>query len=69
MDLNKLFKEIPLETRIKVLCEASFIDLITELGYREDKMWSDDEQEQLEKLMLGAKKMTNDIFETIQEWK
>ena len=34
---EKIVKEIPLKTRIKVANEMAFINLIVELGYREDK--------------------------------
>jgi len=67
--LEKLTKEIPLKTRIKVGTEMAFINLLTELGYREDKMWTDEEDEILNKLCELASKHTDDILEDIEEWK
>lgn len=67
--LKELTKEIPLETRLKTSNEMAFINLIVELGYRENKMWTDDEDELLNKLFYLAKKHTNDILKNIEEWK
>lgn len=37
--VEQLLKRIPLHTRLKVSNEFAFMNLITELGYREDKYW------------------------------
>lgn len=66
--LGELYKEIPLETRLKVLNQMAFISLLTELGYREEKMWTSDEDERFDKLMDLANKHTEDIMEEISEW-
>ena len=55
----------PLETRIKVLNEMAFINLIVELGYRESKMWTKDEDELLNKLLELADEHTDDILKEI----
>lgn len=65
---EKIVKEIPLKTRIKVANEMAFINLIVELGYREDKMWSDDENELLSRLCGLAKEHTDSILKDIEEW-
>lgn len=65
--LKKLMDEIPLETKIKVSNEMAFINLIVELGYREDKMWTDDEDKLLNKLCKLAEKHTKSILEDIKE--
>ena len=65
---NKLVKEIPLKTRLKVTNEMAFINLIVELGYREDKMWTDDENEILSKLYLLAEEHTDSILKDLEEW-
>ncbi len=67
--ITKLLESIPLETRIKVSIECAFITLITELGYRESKMWTDEEQPILDKLMKLAKEETDSILKEIEEWK
>lgn len=66
---EKLVKEVPLKTRIKVANEMAFINLIVELGYREDKMWTDDENELLDKICVLAQKHTDSILKDIEEWK
>ena len=66
--LDKIVKRIPIETRIRVSSEMAFINLIVELGYRENKTWSDDEDELLGKLCKLAKEHTDDILKTIDEW-
>lgn len=58
----------PLDTRIRVSTQMAFINLITELGYREDKMWTKDEDELLNKLMNLAEKHTQDILNEINEY-
>ena len=65
--IDKLVKEIPLKTRIKISNEMAFINLIVELGYREDKMWTDDENELLGKLCSLAQKHTDRILKDIEE--
>ena len=65
---EKIVKEIPLKTRIKVANEMAFINLIVELGYREDKMWTDDENELLSRLCGLAKEHTDSILKDIEEW-
>jgi len=63
--ISEIAKDIPLETRILVANEMAFINLITELGYREDKMWTEDENELLGKLCDLAKKHTDSILKEI----
>ncbi len=46
----------------------AFINLIVELGYREDKMWTDDENELLSKLCGLAQEHTDSILKDIEEW-
>lgn len=65
--INKIREEIKLKTDIKVVNEMGFIDLITSLGYREDKMWSDNEDELLQKLCDLAENHTELIVKQINE--
>ena len=67
--IREITKNIPLKTRIEVSNEMAFINLITELGYREDKMWTDDENELLSKLCVLAQEHTDSILKDIEEWK
>jgi hypothetical protein len=68
-NFKEMTKSVPLKNRLKVCTEMSFINLIVELGYREDKMWTDDENELLGKLMKLANEHTGYILDTIAEWK
>ena len=64
---QKISDSISLNTKIKVLNEFAFIDLLTELGYRKDKMWSEDEQPILDKLIGCANKHMEDIMELLSQ--
>ena len=66
--ISEIAKRTPLETKIKVSNEMAFINLIVELGYREDKMWTDDENELLHKLCALAQKHTDNILKNIDDW-
>lgn len=66
--LEKIRKETPLKTRLKVSTEMAFINLISELGYRENKMWTEDENETLNKLCDLAKDLVNDHIKEFEQW-
>jgi hypothetical protein len=66
--IKEILKQTPLETRLKVLNEMMFIDLITEMGFREDKMWTEEENDQLSKLCNLAKKLTDLQLTEIKKW-
>lgn len=65
--LGKILSEIPLETKIKVSTEFAFIDLIHELGFREEKPWSEEENEMLNKILEFADKHSKHIIKIIKE--
>ena len=67
-NFTKLLKETPLDIRLDVINDMYFIDLITELGYREEKAWTEEENEVLYKICKAARKHTLRILQTIQEW-
>jgi len=67
-NFTKILKETPLNIRLNVINEFAFIDLITELGYREEKAWTDEENETLSRLMNLAKKLTLRTLQEIQQW-
>jgi len=67
--IDEIAKQSPLETRIRVTNEMGFISLLTELGLRENKVWTPEEDEMLTQLMLSARKQTDYIMSTINEWK
>lgn len=66
--ISKMAARTTLIARLNVLNQMKFIDLLTELGYRENKMWSPDEDEVLSKLCTSANKHTLSILDEIQEW-
>jgi len=66
--VEDILKRTPLKTRIKVDIHASFINLITELGYRESKCWTEDEDPILQKITELANKTTDYIMESINRW-
>jgi hypothetical protein len=70
--VKKILRETPLETRLKVSNEMAFIMLIHELGFREEKMWNEDDEkdnELLGKIMKFAKEHTDNQMKTIERWK
>jgi hypothetical protein len=70
--IKKILKETPLETRLKVSNEMAFIMLITELGFRENKMWNENDPKEMEllgKLCKFAEEHTKNQMKTIEEWK
>jgi|AntAceMinimDraft_10_1070366.scaffolds.fasta_scaffold04588_2 hypothetical protein len=66
--LSKAMKKIPLKTRLKVSTEMAFMDLIVELGYREDKGWTDEEDEKLQKLCDLASTLADHHIEEMNQW-
>ena len=66
--VEDILKKTPLKTRIKVDIQAAFINLITELGYRESKSWTEDEEPILQKLTDIANQTTDYIMESIDDW-
>ena len=68
VDIKEMMKKIPLSTRFRVANQMAFISLLTELGYREDKMWTQDEDEVINKLYGLADKHTADLFDEWVQW-
>jgi hypothetical protein len=66
--IDSLNKNIDLHTRLKVMNEMNLIMFLTECGFREDKMWTPEEDELLTKLFDFAKTMTDDQIQIINEW-
>ena len=60
--LDEILDNISIETEIEVLNEFAFINLIHDLGYREEKMWNRSDDHILNKLMLSASKHTEEIL-------
>ena len=66
--VNKVIKETPLKTRLRVSTEMAFINLLNKLGFREDKMWTDDEDEMLEIICSLAEDLADDHIKEFEEW-
>jgi hypothetical protein len=66
--ISKILKEVPLETRLNIANRMVFVDLIIKLGYRKDKVWTNCENELLNKLCGLAQEHTDNILKTIKEW-
>lgn len=68
---EKILKEVPLETRFKVLLEMFYINLITDLGFRKDKMWNENDKEDMDllnKILETAKKDSESFVEEVERW-
>lgn len=68
MDLNERRKQIPIRTRIEVCNQMAFISLLSDLGYRKDEMWKEEEEPILNKLCELAKIHTDRILREVKNW-
>jgi hypothetical protein len=69
LNLKKLMKEIPLETRIKVTTEIELINFLIDLGLKDEGYWTPKDDELFKKLIKFRNKLTNYIMEDIEEFK
>jgi len=65
--LNELLSECTLENELQILNEFAFINLLSILGFREDKMWTKDEEELYAKLYNASQQHTQDILNLINK--
>ena len=65
--VDRLLKSIPLKVRIRVANQTAFINLLSELGYR-DGYWTPDEDIKLQKLCELAEALTEQHLEDFKEW-
>jgi hypothetical protein len=65
--VERLLKEIPLETRIRVSNQMAFINLLSELGYRKG-YWRPDEDETFKTLCKLADELTQYHLDEIKQW-
>ncbi len=66
--LKNIRKRTSLETRLSTLNRFAFIDLLYELGYRENKGWSLDEEEKLKKLCEMAEEVSKSQIAVMKQW-
>lgn len=67
--IEKIRSETPLRTKLKVTLEMMLIHAITELGYRPDKMWTEDENDKLKIISDLARSEAEHIVKMVQETK
>ena len=67
-NFTKTLKQVPLDIRLDVINDMYFMDLIHDLGYREEKGWTDEENEVLYKINKAVREHTLRILQIIQEW-
>jgi len=65
---EKIIKRTSLETRLNNVNQLNFIDLITDLGYRENKKWTEEEDELFQKLNDAVHKATEEQIEIVKQW-
>ena len=68
--LSEALKNIPLDTEIKITIEMSLIQFLVNNGFREEKMWNENDKKDMEllsKIMDFSKTLTNDIMEYIKK--
>lgn len=66
--IDDIVKTCSLETRLNVINEMAFMTLITDLGFRDRKMWTPEEADTLHKLLKSARETTKLHIEAIREW-
>jgi hypothetical protein len=66
--MSELLKKQPLEHRLYISNDMFFVQLITELGYRENKYWTDEEDELSRKISELAKKYAKQLVKEFEEW-
>jgi len=65
--VNRIRMKIGLKTKLKISNQMAFISLITDMGYREDKMWSDEDEHILHKICKLADQHTQNQLELIEK--
>ncbi len=66
--IDELLRSLPIATRLGILNEMMLINMLVELGYREDRPWAIDEKEELENIIRYAKRMTKDQINEFEQW-
>ena len=69
--IQKLLKEIPLETRFKISIEMTFIKMLVELGFIEDRGWDENNPEDvkiLSKIIETAENESKYLITELKKW-
>lgn len=65
--LEKIMNEIPLSTHLTVSIQLAMIDLLSAVGFRENKMWTDDEEDVLSIIFDSAEKIAKQLEGDLME--
>ena len=67
--IKRLREETSLRVKIKVATEMAFLTLPADLGLREDKAWTSEDDELFDKIISLAHKHSDHIMDLINEKK
>lgn len=67
--VENLLSKTSLENRLQVNTEIAMINLIHNMGYRENSFWTEDEDDKLDILLNAAQALTKENMELIKNWK
>lgn len=63
--IEKLMNEIPLSTHLTVSIQLAMIDLLSSVGFRENEMWTDDEEDVLSIICDSAERLAKELEEEL----
>lgn len=66
--LTRILEDIPLDTEIRVSIEMGVINFLVDSGFREEKMWNENDEKEMKllcKIIDFSKALTEDIMEAI----
>lgn len=67
--IEKILSKVSLENRLQVNTEIAMINLIHDMGYRENSFWTKDEDDKLDILLNAAQALTKENMKLIKNWK
>lgn len=65
--LEKIMNEMPLSTHLTVSIQLAMIDLLSAVGFRENKVWTDDEEDILSIIFDSAEKTAKQLEEDLMK--
>lgn len=63
--IEKIMNRIPLSTHLTVSIQLAMIDLLSAVGFRENKMWTDDEEDVLSIICNSAERLAKELEEDL----
>lgn len=67
-NLDKMIKEIPLETRISVPIKMEIIGLLTDLGFMNGTMWDKENEVLIATITESSKALTKELIKEFKKW-